>query len=103
MEHYDVRHDYIEDDDQLSMMRILLEARPRLIQGMNGLAGEQIEDHRLGYGMGLPDRLEVLSDGVARPGSLKDTNDDGFKFWSRDGLSKVLKDERVSIAVTPNG
>jgi hypothetical protein len=42
VEHYDVRHDYIEDDDRLAMMRVLMEARPRLIEGMNGLAGETI-------------------------------------------------------------
>ena len=53
--------------------------------------------------MSLLDGLGMLSDGVARPGCLEDTNGDGFKFWSRDGLTKVLKDERVSIAVTPNG
>lgn len=40
MERYDVEHERIELDDMLGMMRVLMEARPRLIKGMDGLAGK---------------------------------------------------------------
>jgi hypothetical protein len=40
VEGYDVEHKRIEPDDMLAMMRVLMEARPRLIKGMDGLAGK---------------------------------------------------------------
>jgi hypothetical protein len=43
VEQYDVKHGSIADNDLLRMTRVLAEARPRLIEGMNGLAGESDE------------------------------------------------------------
>jgi hypothetical protein len=40
VEGYDVEHERIEPDDMLGMMRVLMEARPRLIKGMDGLEGK---------------------------------------------------------------
>ncbi|KAG7558296.1 hypothetical protein FFLO_02766 [Filobasidium floriforme] len=81
VERYDVEHERIESDDMLGMMRVLMEARPRLIKGMDGLA-----------------------DGTDQPGSSSQrTSTAGFRFWGRQGLSSVLGESKVSIAITPNG
>jgi len=40
VERYDVEHERIDSDDMLGMMRVLMEARPRLIKGMDGLEGK---------------------------------------------------------------
>ena len=47
--------------------------------------------------------LGMFLDGAVRPGPSEEKSEDGFEFWGREGLSKVLQDQRVSIAVTPNG
>ena len=39
VEQYDVEHERIGLDDGLAMLKVLMEARPRLIKGMAGLAG----------------------------------------------------------------
>jgi len=106
VEPYDVHHQRLKSDDVLSMMSIITDARPRLIEGMEGLAGEldlssastSLANCHLGYSI-------HRTDGVAEPGKESSSGSSGSKlrFWDRPALSSVLAQQDISVAVSPNG
>lgn len=98
-----MEHPAIKADDGLGMMKLLMEARPRLIRGMDGLAGTSSWEvgpfRQADHGIG-----PSIKDDAGEPGSSSGNLSGGkFKFWDRKGLSSVLKEQDVSVAVTPNG